>query len=127
MFAGMDFLLCGVLPAVRAAKLRDLIVANGGRAVVHKTVAAIFAPKTTIELPTTITHLIIPTETTTATTTSTTAAGATALCKKLNVPFIPATVQVLLLLLLLLQLLLLLLIQLLTTPTTTPPPIPMLT
>ena len=82
MFSGVNAVVCGIMQAERASKLRDIIVANGGTAVVHKVVAAIFAPKAT-DFNDSITHVISGAST-----------DASALLKKLNVSSIPPAVKV---------------------------------
>lgn len=82
MFSGVNAVVCGILQAERASKLRDIIVANGGTAVVHKAVASIFTPKAT-EFNDAITHVISGAST-----------DSSALLKKLNVSSIPPAVKV---------------------------------
>jgi DNA 3'-phosphatase len=45
MFAGVNAVISGTVQAVRASKLKDLIMSNGGTAIVKKVTAPIFAKK----------------------------------------------------------------------------------
>lgn len=82
MFAGINAVVCGVVPLVRAAKLKELIVAHGGSAEVHKAVAALFVPKNPTELPPTVTHII------------TGMRDIGSLCKKMNIACVPPPVTI---------------------------------